>query len=144
MATRWFTVEEANRLVPKLRLMLEKLRDMQTQARARYEEMRDIREVGYRKDGNLIMLTDYQLAKREFDEVVGEANQLLGEINQVGCRVTDVEMGLVDFPTKIDGQEVYLCWQMDEREVSFFHGLDEGYTGRRPLSQSSDPSSPPS
>ncbi len=144
MATRWFTVEEANRLVPKLRLMLEKLRDMQTQARTRYEEMRDIREVGYRKDGNLIMLTDYQLAKREFDEVVGEANQLLGEINQVGCRVTDVEMGLVDFPAKVDGQDVYLCWQMDEGEIAFFHGLDEGYTGRRPLPQSSDPASPTS
>lgn len=137
MATRWFTVEEANRLVPELRLMLEKLRDMQTKARERYEEMRDIREVGYRKDGNLIMLTDYQIAKREFDEVVGEANQVLGEINELGCRVTDVEMGLVDFPARVDGRDVYLCWQMEESEVGFFHGIDEGYTGRRPLPQSS-------
>lgn len=137
MATRWFTVEEANHLVPELRLMLEKLRDMQTKARERYEEMRDIREVGYRKDGNLIMLTDYQIAKREFDEVVGEANQVLGEINELGCRVTDVEMGLVDFPARVDGRDVYLCWQMEESEVGFFHGIDEGYTGRRPLPQSS-------
>ena len=138
MATRWFTVEEANRLVPELRLMLEKLREMQTLARARYEEMRDIREVGYKKDGNLIMLTDYQLAKHEFDVVVGQANQLLGEINQVGCRVTDVEMGLVDFPAKVEGHEVYLCWQMEENEVGFFHGVDEGYTGRRPLPEPPD------
>lgn len=133
MATRWFTIDEANRLVPDLRLMLERLREMQTQARARYEEMRDIREVGYRKDGNLVMLTDYQLAKREFDEVVNEANRLLGEINEVGCRVTDVEMGLVDFPSRVDGAEVYLCWQMDESEIGYYHGVDEGYTGRRPL-----------
>ncbi|MCL4521105.1 MAG: DUF2203 domain-containing protein [Firmicutes bacterium] len=113
--------------------MLERLRTFQTEARTRYEEMRDIREVGYRKDGNLVMLTDYQLAKREFDDVVNQANRLLTAINEVGCRVTDVEMGLVDFPSQIDGAEVYLCWQMDEPEIGFFHGVDEGYTGRRPL-----------
>jgi hypothetical protein len=89
--------------------------------------------VGYRKDGNLVMLTDYQVAKREFDTVVNQANQLLSEINEVGCRVTDVEMGLVDFPAVVDGAEVYLCWQMDEPEIGFFHGVDEGYTGRHPL-----------
>ncbi len=133
MIRRWFSVEEANQRVPELRLMLERLRTFQTEARTRYEEMRDIREVGYRKDGNLVMLTDYQLAKREFDDVVNEANRLLTAINEVGCRVTDVEMGLVDFPSQIDGAEVYLCWQMDEPEIGFFHGVDEGYTGRRPL-----------
>jgi hypothetical protein len=87
------------------------------------------------------MLTDYQLAKREFDEVVNDANRLLAEINEVGCRVTDVEMGLVDFPARLDGAEVYLCWQMDEVEVAFFHGIDEGYTGRRPLPTATDSSS---
>ncbi|MCL5063916.1 MAG: DUF2203 domain-containing protein [Firmicutes bacterium] len=133
MIRRWFSVEEANQRVPELRLMLERLRTFQTEARTRYEEMRDIREVGYRKDGNLVMLTDYQLAKREFDDVVNQANRLLTAINEVGCRVTDVEMGLVDFPSQIDGAEVYLCWQMDEPEIGFFHGVDEGYTGRRPL-----------
>lgn len=99
----------------------------------KYEEMRDIREVGYRKDGNLIMRTDYQLAKRQFDDIVTRANQLLEEINLMGCRITDVEMGLVDFPAQIDGREVYLCWRLDESEVSFYHYLDEGYAGRRPL-----------
>ncbi len=133
MARRWFSVEEANQLIPRLRSRLEKLRELQTDARSRYEEMRDIREVGYRKDGNLVMLTDYQLTKREFDQVVNEANQVLAEINEVGCRVTDVEMGLVDFPARIDDQEVYLCWQMEEAQIGFFHGVDEGYTGRRPI-----------
>lgn len=133
MTTRRFSVEEANQLIPTLRVMLEKLRAMQVQARQKYEEMRDIREVGYRKDGNLIMLTDYQLAKQEFDQIVGVANQLLGEIHQLGCRVTDVEMGLVDFPAMVQGQEVYLCWQVQEPRVAYFHGLSEGYAGRRQL-----------
>ncbi|MCL6561893.1 MAG: DUF2203 domain-containing protein [Firmicutes bacterium] len=133
MAVRYFTVNEANQLVPILRQMLQRLKALQAEARSKYEEMRDIREVGYRKDGNLIMLADYQRAKRDFDAIVAEANQLLGEINQMGCRVTDVEMGLVDFPAKISGVQVYLCWQMQEPEVAYYHGLNEGYAGRRPL-----------
>jgi hypothetical protein len=112
---------------------MERLRAMQAQARGKYEEMRNIREVGYRKDGNLIMLTDYQLAKREFDRVVAEANQILENINELGCRVTDVEMGLVDFPATIAGQDVYLCWRLDEPSVQYYHGLREGYAGRKPI-----------
>ncbi|MBX5466404.1 MAG: DUF2203 domain-containing protein [Firmicutes bacterium] len=133
MAVRYFTVSEANQLIPALRTMLQRLKALQEEARRKYEEMRDIREVGYRRDGNLIMLADYQRAKQDFDRLVADANQLLGEINQMGCRVTDVEMGLVDFPAKIAGVQVYLCWQMQEPEVAYYHGLHEGFAGRRPL-----------
>lgn len=141
---RHFTAEEANQLLPTLRQRLDALRQMQNQARVKYEEMRDIREVGYRKDGNLIMLSDYQLAKREFDGIVADANRILSEINEWGCRVTDVEMGLVDFPSQVNGQDVYLCWQMNEGAVAYYHGLDEGYAGRRPLPQGQDANPGPS
>lgn len=137
MEIRTFTVEEANRLLPALSRMLQRLRAMQGEARARYEEMRDIREVGYRKDGNLIMLSDYQLAKREFDKVVQEANTLLAEVNELGCRVADVELGLVDFPTHLEDEAVFLCWQAGEPTVGYYHGLREGYAGRKPLPPSS-------
>ncbi|MDA8192438.1 MAG: DUF2203 domain-containing protein [Thermaerobacter sp.] len=133
---RQFTAEEANQLLPTLRERLDGLRQLQTLARRKYEEMRDIREVGYRRDGNLIMRTDYQLAKHEFDQMVARANGILAEINERGCRVTDVELGLVDFPAVLDGEHIYLCWQMDEPEVAFYHGTHEGYTGRRRLPKS--------
>ncbi len=133
MTERRFTVSEANQLLPSLRALLEQLRALQREARGKYEEMRDIREVGYRKDGNLIMLSDYQMAKQEFDQVVAEANRVLAEINDLGCRVTDVEMGLVDFPAEVAGDSVYLCWRMDETSVAFYHGLDEGFSGRKPI-----------
>ena len=80
------------------------------------------------------MMTDYQVAKREFDDVVAEANRILASIQELGCRVTDVEVGLIDFPAIINDEEVYLCWRMDEPVVGYYHGLEEGYAGRRPLS----------
>ena len=90
MPVRVFTVTEANRLVPSLNETMQRLRDLQTDAREKYEEMRRIRQVGYRTDGNLIMLADYQRAKRDFDDLVAEANRRLGEVHEMGCRVTDV------------------------------------------------------
>lgn len=133
MERRHFTITEANQLLPDLRDRLQQLRELQYGAREKYEELRDIREVGYRSDGNLIMLSDYQETKREFDRIVAAANDILTSINHQGCRVTDVETGLVDFPSEVDGTPVYLCWQKDEPEVQFYHGLEEGFAGRRPL-----------
>ncbi|AUW93299.1 MAG: DUF2203 domain-containing protein [Sulfobacillus thermosulfidooxidans] len=138
MVARQFTVDEANQLLEPLRELLTTLQTLQRQARLKYEEMRDIREVGYRKDGNLIMLSDYQLAKQEFDQVVADANGVLADINQMGCRVTDVEMGLVDFPSEREGEPIYLCWKMDEPSVLYYHGVDEGFSGRKRLESSSD------
>ncbi len=134
MTVKHFTVAEANTLIPRLTKQMVELQALQGTARGKYEEMRDIREVGYRKDGNLIMMTDYQVAKREFDDVVAEANRILASIQELGCRVTDVEVGLIDFPAIINDEEVYLCWRMDEPVVGYYHGLEEGYAGRRPLS----------
>lgn len=133
MTVKHFTVAEANTLIPRLTQQMLELQALQAAARGKYEEMRDIREVGYRKDGNLIMMTDYQVAKREFDEVVADANRILASIQELGCRVTDVEVGLIDFPAVINDEEVYLCWRMDEPVVGYYHGLEEGYAGRRPL-----------
>ncbi len=42
-------------------------------------------------------------------------------------------IGLVDFPSLIDGKEVYLCWRTDEEEIRFYHGMDEGYSSRKPI-----------
>ncbi|MCY0885339.1 MAG: DUF2203 domain-containing protein [Firmicutes bacterium] len=130
---RQFTVAEANALLGDLSRQLERLRELKATAARQYEEMRSIREVGYRADGNLIMLTDYQNAKREFDRVVGEANRIVAEVHALGCRITDVEMGLVDFPATLGNQPVHLCWKLGEPEVLYYHEPQEGYRGRRPL-----------
>lgn len=135
MQPKLFSIDEANQLLAELRQELDDLKGLQEKARLKYEEMRAIREVGYKSDGNLIMLSDYQDTKREFDEIVGAANRILDTINDRGCRVTDVETGLVDFPAEVNGEPVYLCWQKDELEVGYYHPLEGGFAGRRPLPQ---------
>ena len=57
----------------------------------------------------------------------------LRELQALDIVVRDLEQGLIDFPAVIDGEEVYLCWELGEGEIAYFHDLESGFGGRRPL-----------
>jgi hypothetical protein len=57
------------------------------------------------------------------------------ELQEMGCLIKDLDMGLVDFPTLLRGEEVYLCWKLGEADISFWHGVHEGIAGRRAIDQ---------
>ena len=59
--------------------------------------------------------------------------RLLAALTEVGIVVRDIDRGLIDFPAIIEGREVYLCWQLGEEEVGYWHELDAGFDGRQPL-----------
>jgi hypothetical protein len=54
-------------------------------------------------------------------------------LQALGVQVKDLDRGLVDFPALRDGEEVLLCWQVGEEVVAYWHGVDEGFAGRKPL-----------
>ena len=73
-------------------------------------------------------------ADRESIEVkTRELEELTAEVEAVGCEYKDwnFEMGLVDFPSVIDGEDVYLCWKSDEPGLMYYHGINEGFAGRK-------------
>ena len=55
--------------------------------------------------------------------------------SELGCQVKDLDTGLVDFPTRYRGQEVCLCWMLGETGIGFWHGMEEGFAGRKPIDQ---------
>lgn len=59
----------------------------------------------------------------------------LKELEEIGCYYKDwnFQLGLVDFPSLINGKEVMLCWRSDEESIKFYHGIDDGYVGRKPI-----------
>ena len=59
--------------------------------------------------------------------------RMFESFEEIGCVVKDLEIGLVDFPAKFRGQEVYLCWRVGEPDIAFWHPVDEGFAGRRPI-----------
>ncbi len=62
-----------------------------------------------------------------------ELSRALAELDAVEVVLRDVDRGLVDFPAIRDGQEVYLCWLLEEDEIGFWHDPEAGFAGRRPL-----------
>src|SRR5260370_42135499 len=55
------------------------------------------------------------------------------KIEEIGCLVKDLDIGLIDFPTLLQGEEVYLCWKLGEPGIHYWHGVHEGFQGRKAI-----------
>ena len=76
---------------------------------------------------------DLKTAQEGLEQAVAALNSLGEQINELGCELKDIDQGLVDFRTDMDGHEVYLCWKLGEERVEWWHELDTGFAGRQPL-----------
>jgi hypothetical protein len=121
-----YTLEEANALLPRLRELIETLRV----ARDRLvdsEAHEALAEAAAENGGG------------SHGRTVGEAflavRTILGEIQDLGIVLRDLERGLLDFPSLREGREIYLCWQIGEDEVGWWHELEAGFPGRKPLDE---------
>lgn len=121
---RHFSREEANALLPRLEEMLLRLRSSKDEL-TDAEAHEALSEAAATNGGGEI--------GRQVGVAFLEVRQLLGAIEGSGIVLRDIDRGLVDFPAVIDGREVYLCWELGEEDVGFWHHLDSGYGGREPL-----------
>ncbi len=72
-------------------------------------------------------------AVRQLEALANELKQAIVIVEQRGAVMKDLDVGLLDFPAVRDGQAIYLCWRLGEEDIAFYHGVDEGFSGRRPL-----------
>lgn len=77
--------------------------------------------------------------RAERDRLAGEIRDAVERVHETGCLVKDLDIGLVDFPSLRGGEEVYLCWKLGEEKIQYWHGLTEGYAGRKPLDEPQEP-----
>jgi hypothetical protein len=132
MAERHFTREEATALLEEVRPVAEALvahrRALTVAAARRARITARISGNGGDFDPQEPRELDEQL-EREAEAVKRAVEQL----QRLGVLVKDLDRGLVDFPSLRDGEEVLLCWQVGEGEIAHWHGVDEGFAGRKPL-----------
>lgn len=121
----FFTVEEANALLPKLSFMVERIRALKAEITSRIPELgpalSKAKTNGGSKDGANYVLK----LTRLYDHI--------NSIMEMGCVLKDIDLGLIDFPSIREGREVYLCWRLGEDRVRFWHDLDAGFNGRKPI-----------
>ncbi len=116
--TKYFTPAEAKLTLPLVRKIVKDILDT----------TREIRLLAEDFDG--VIEDNPQMKKMATD-----VNGFIKELGEIGCFYKDwnFSTGLVDFPSIIDDEEVYLCWRSDEEDIRFYHEIDEGYAGRKPI-----------
>lgn len=133
MAKKYFTRKEAEELLPVIGKALETARQQKQAIGVLTEDLSVAAARIMALGGSLPPFAELNRKKTQFNEGVEQLSRMVDEIQQAGCLVKDLEMGLVDFPSLREGKEVYLCWKLGEEHIGFWHGIDEGFQGRKPL-----------
>ena len=120
-----FTLQEANTFVPQLIDLVPKIQKLSISLRNDFPDIKNAREKAKWNGGSeqgvgyLALVLKY--------------NNFMRKIDEMGCEVKGIREGLVDFPSIREGKEVYLCWRMPEKEILFWHDLNTGFAGRKPI-----------
>jgi hypothetical protein len=132
MAPRYFTLDEANEALGELRPVAEEM----VARRHELVEAQALRAaLGAQVGGNGGDLTpsDFAEADAELEAAATALARCVERIQAAGVLVKDLDQGLLDFPALREGEEILLCWHVGEDEIRYWHGLEEGFAGRKPL-----------
>jgi hypothetical protein len=134
MEKRYFTVAEANELVPTLEEAFGRMLRLRAQLRAVAAEFEahgeELDEEALTREDGPPELTNARGRGRALFEALGDE---LSAINDLGVQVKDLETGLCDFVARREGRDVLLCWRFGEKSIGFWHELTTGFAGRRPI-----------
>ena len=120
-----FTLDEANAFVPQLLDLVPRIQKLSVSLNNDFPDIKNAREKA-KWNGGSDQGVDYLNAVLKY-------NDLMHRIEGMGCEVKGIQEGLVDFPSLREGREVYLCWRMPEKEILFWHDLNTGFSGRKPI-----------
>lgn len=126
-----YSVSEARELVPRLRPLLNEIRDMRQEAAALTGKLDKIAPET-RGNGHA---PEVARLEGRIAQCVEGIRERLDQLSQLDIEVKDLDIGLVDFLGLRDGRIIYLCWAVDEPTVAYWHELSDGYRGRQPLDE---------
>jgi hypothetical protein len=135
MIDKFFSLEEAESMIPKLEKIVQNMVVTKKNAMEIGDELAALQE--QMKAGNRVNASALVNKRTELEFLVKIINEGLEAIEDMGARPKDIDSGLVDFPTMIDGEEALLCWKYGEKSIDFYHSLTAGFAGRKPLKKGS-------
>lgn len=83
--------------------------------------------------GSLVSQSQVSELRTRYNQIGMKLQHALETIQATGCLVKDLEIGLLDFPAILNNEEVLLCWRLGEDRIRYYHGMNEGFAGRKPL-----------
>lgn len=131
MIKRYFTLEEANKLLPMLIKEIDELKFLQQEFESkltRLEKIKHSMEPETRHDKESIFQKESEL-----DFIEMQLQLHVNNIQSTGAQLKGIETALLDFPAILNNEEVLLCWKEGELEITHYHGFNDGFAGRKPL-----------
>ena len=131
MYKKHFTIAEARAALPEVRRRILRVQDLLAEIRARQDEEGQGPPIILRGNGKGPIITE-----TPEDDQKQEAQRLIEAIADQGIQIKDLQSGLIDFPHLLGGdpeREVFLCWHLGEDTIAFWHEIEAGYAGRKPL-----------
>ena len=129
---RTFTVEEANAAVVELRPIVEQMvRHGRNLAAAQRRQTELVTRIA--GNGGDMAPSDLREAAATIEEEAAAIGKCADLIDEAGAQIKSLEEGLLDFPAVRGDEVVLLCWKLGEDEIGYWHGVDEGFAGRKPL-----------
>ena len=123
----FYTPDQANELLPEIKRRFNKIIDKRNEIILIQSELNNIID-GYQ---SFKIFFD---KKKELNKTITSLYKEIEEVEEFGILIKSLDEGLVDFPSKRFNEEVWLCWKIEEEKIRFWHGKNEGFIGRKPLS----------
>jgi hypothetical protein len=128
MSSRTFTLDEAQDLLPVLESLLRTAIEAKQAIESVEAEFHALQQQIHLRGGMSLNVV-------QRDKALQRAKDAMGEIDAIGVQVKDLDIGLLDFPCEVDGQLILLCWKLGEKAISHWHGVSEGFAGRKPVDE---------
>ena len=130
MVKKYFTVESAEKQIPKIKKYILKIQNLKKMIDAILSVRIDPKEIGFDE----FLETNTKLNK-EYHALSYKFYSELEKLEKIGCLLKDLEQGLIDFYSRFEGREIFLCWHVGEEKIKAWHELDAGFSGRQPIIQ---------
>ena len=130
---RTFTVAEAESLLPVLESLLRSAIDAKKLIEEVDAEQQALAQRVFVNGGTMVDIVAVARRKAEREKALQKAKDAVAEIDATGVQVKDLEIGLLDFPCIVGEEVILLCWKLGERGITHWHGMEEGFAGRKPI-----------
>jgi len=135
MASRTFTLQDAQILLPTLESLLRTAINGKKLIEEVDAEMQELAHRIFLNGGTLVNVVEVARRRAERERAVQRAKDAVAEIHATGVQVKDIDIGLLDFPCRVDGEIVLLCWKLGEQKITHWHSPEEGFAGRKPIDE---------
>lgn len=131
--SRYFSLPEAERVRTEIEPVLIEAMNLRRKMGELDEHLRALAERIQRSGGLLVSYEKIAPLRLERNRLAESVQTAIERIHSTGCLVKDLDVGLLDFPSRLNDEEVYLCWRLGEDRIRFYHRQDEGFSGRKPI-----------